>query len=68
MRTEREYVAFVLGYDMIHDNLDRMECTCDDAFEICTGIADEFLSSEFNNPNKDLYTCLQEYVEYWANN
>lgn len=31
----------------------------------CARIAEEFCNSNFNNPNRDLYTCLTEYLEYY---
>lgn len=60
--SEKMYIAFVLGYDLLHDEFDRLELACDEAFEISLEIADWFLNSEYDNPNKDLYSCLQDFL------
>ena len=65
MRTEIDYIAFVLAYDLMHDDFAESEHgECDLVYEKCLEIAKDFYKSEFNNPNRDLYSCLEEYVNY----
>ena len=54
------YYVFVLGYDLLHDVLDGIEC--DIAHDICTEIYNDFEESTYNNPHRSGYKCLQEYV------
>lgn len=63
---EKMYIAFVLGYDLLHDEFDRLELACDEAFEIGLEIAYWFLDSKYDNPSKDLYSCLQDFVACYA--
>lgn len=63
---EKMYIAFMLGYDILNAEFDDLNLTCDNAFEFSLEIADWFLKSEFNNPNKNLYSCLQEFVVYYT--
>lgn len=64
MQNEKEYIIFILGYDLLNDILlDTSGLECDTAYEKCTKIADDFLESEFNNFNKSLYDCLIDYIE-----
>lgn len=65
--SEKMYIAFVLGYDLLQREFDRLELACDEAFELSLKIADWFLDSEYDNPDKGLYDCLQEFVEYSCN-
>lgn len=64
--SEKMYIAFVLGYDLLHYEFDKLEFACDEAFEISLGIADWFLNSEYDNPDKSLYDCLQEFIEKYT--
>lgn len=60
---EREYVAFILGYDLLHDEFaNSSEPETDLVFEKCLEIADDFLKSEFNDEHFGLYTCVVEYL------
>lgn len=65
--SEKMYIAFVLGYDLLKSEFDKLELACDEAFEFSLEIADWFLDSEYDNPNKGLYECLQEFVECSCN-
>ena len=55
------YFVFVLGYDLLHDVLNEMPC--DTAYDLCISVYDDFIHSEYNNPNKSEYECLQKYVK-----
>lgn len=59
------YYVFVLGYDLLHDILNGIEC--DIAYELCKSIYHDFWESEYNNFDKSGYECLQEYVNAHSN-
>ena len=54
------YYVFVLGYDLLHDVLNGI--ACDEAYELCRAIYDDFDKSVYNNPYHSGYECLEEYV------
>lgn len=54
------YWIFVLGYDLLHNVLDRL--ACDDAYELCVSIYSHFLISDYNDLNKSEYMCLSRYI------
>lgn len=54
------YYVFVLGYDLLHDVLNGI--ACDDAYELCTEIYNDFEASIYNNPYHSGYECLEEYI------
>lgn len=57
-----EYWTFVLGYDLLHDNL--KDTPCDEAFNICKSLAIAFMLSDYwENSNKSGYECLQDYLK-----
>lgn len=63
MVEERCYIAFILGYDLFHDEFANSERNETDlVFNVCLEIADDFLASEYNNREKDLYSCLVCYL------
>ena len=56
-----DYYIFVLGYDLLHDDLDGIEC--DVAYHICTRIFLDFLESlEDEFYNCSTYGALSGYV------
>lgn len=59
------YYIFVLGYDLLHDVLDGIEC--DVAYELCTEIFNDFSESIYDNPNHSGYECLEEYIHTHMN-
>ena len=59
------YYVFVLGYDLLHDVLNGIEC--DIAHDICTEVYNDFEESVYNNPYHSGYECLQEYVRTHLN-
>ena len=57
---EMDYFVFVLGYDLLNDLLDGIEC--DTAFEFCKSVYTKFVGSSYDNVNKSEYDCLSKYV------
>lgn len=61
---ELYYVTFILGYDLLQNELIESENReTDKAFDKCMKIAKEFIDSEYNTPTKGLYSCVQEFIE-----
>lgn len=61
---EKEYIMFVLGYDLLNEELSNTsDPECDMAYEKCKNIAEDFLNSKYNDSNKSLYDCLVDYIE-----
>jgi hypothetical protein len=54
------YCTFVLGYDLLHDVLDGLEC--DVAYDFCVELYNDFKESIYNNPRFPEYECLQKYI------
>lgn len=64
MKENKDYIIFILGYDLLQDYfLDSKETECDLIYEKCSKIADDFLSSEYNSNNKNLYDCIADYIK-----
>ncbi len=64
MENEKNYIIFVLGFDLLNEELSNHEDSeCDIAYEKCKKIAEDFLESEFNVNTKSLYDCLADYVD-----
>ena len=61
----KNYYIFVLGYDLLHDILNGLEC--DVSYDICTEVYEDFVDSPYNNIHYSEYTCLYEYVEAHMN-
>jgi hypothetical protein len=55
------YYIFVLGYDLLYDVLDGIEC--DIAHDICSDVYNDFLFSPYNNFCSSGYECLSRYVD-----
>lgn len=61
---EKNYIVFVLGYDLLNEELMTVPYPeCDVAYEKCKNIAEDFLNSKYNVNHKSLYDCLVDYVE-----
>ena len=54
------YYIFVLGYDLLHDALNGIDC--DIAYDFCVNVYNRFEESIYNNPNFSGYECLAAYV------
>lgn len=58
----KNYFIFVLGYDLLHNALNGIEC--DIAFEICEYVYRQFeYSDEFSNYRLSGYDALQKFLE-----
>ena len=60
---EMNYIAFVLGYDLLHDRfITHIYSECDWVYDMCCSIARLFLQSEeYKNTKYSTY----EMLEYW---
>lgn len=54
------YCIFVLGYDLLHDVLNGIEC--DVAYDFCYELYADFVDSTYNNIHLSTYMCLSNYV------
>jgi hypothetical protein len=64
MERVKSYIIFILGYDLLNEDLrESEESECDLAFEKCEKLADEFLNSRFNLSTKSLYECIKDFLE-----
>ena len=63
--TEKIYIAFVLGYDLLHDMFAKSSMPeTDITFEFCNMIADEFIeSAEYRDMRYSAYDMLQEWLK-----
>jgi hypothetical protein len=63
LKDEMNYIAFVLGYDLLHDRfINSKYNACDWVYDMCCSIARLFLQSEeYKNPKHSAY----EMLEYW---
>ena len=60
---EINYITFVLGYDLLHEQLSNSKDNESDIiYEICKTISKDFLNSKYNCDNKSLYDCLVDYI------
>lgn len=61
MLWEHYYLVFVLGYDLLHDELDGLPC--DIAYETAFEIIRRFIdSSDYRNVNIGTYTALERWL------
>lgn len=63
LNDEMNYIAFVLGYDLLHDRfITNIYSECDWVYDMCCSIARLFLQSEeYKNTKYSTY----EMLEYW---
>ena len=67
------YIAFVLGYDLLHEKFmgyhgndmgGGYPCECDTCFDICLYLAEKFMDSfEYLTMDCSAYDALQEWIE-----
>lgn len=63
MQENKNYIIFVLGYDLLQNYFSNfIEPECDLVYERCSKIADDFLESKYNSDDKSLYDCIADYV------
>lgn len=64
MTKEKDYVMFILGYDLLHDYLDTRGFACDEAMDLCEEIAKRFMESdEYKDMSVGLYDALNNYMD-----
>lgn len=61
----RWYLAYVLGYDLLHDEIAQSyNNECETSFEICLEILDDFFRSEwYLNGECSSYDALSNWLE-----
>lgn len=58
----KNYDVFVLGFDLLHDEVQHM--TCDEAYEYCYGIVKEFyLSPENADMSLSGYDAMKNFLK-----
>ena len=57
------YVAFIFGHDLLHRLLDNSEMACDEAYDYCHKLSEEFYGSKYDDPCKPIYECIEEFLE-----
>ena len=63
MQGDKDYIVFILGYDLLQKQfLNSKEPECDLVYDKCNKIADDFLISEYNRNTKSLYGCIVDYI------
>lgn len=56
------YLPFVLGYDILQNQLNHYDIPCDVAFEYCLDLYETYSGSIEAQQDKSEYECLQDYV------
>ena len=56
------YLAFLLGFDLLQPVLGDTTISCDDAFDYCTLLAEEFHNGGFDDKDVPVYECMQAFV------
>ncbi len=64
LESEKAYFTFVLGYDLLHDMINKYGVLeCDTNYDFCDYVANQFLDSkEYSNFNRSSYEMLQEWL------
>ena len=64
MTDEKYYLAYVLGYDLLHDLIaDSDNDECDVSFELCLDLIEEFYRSElYLNAECSVYDSLSNWI------
>lgn len=61
---ERYYLAYVLGYDLLHDKIEASDFSeCDTSFDKCLQIVDKFMESVEYEQDQSAYENLKEWLE-----
>lgn len=55
-------MIFVLGYDLLHDQLVQSDLSCDEAYGVCVDVYNAFLESEYATQNTSEYDALSQYI------
>ena len=56
-------MIFVMGYDLLHDELDKWNLPCDVAFDVCKEVYNDFLNSEEYKFLMGEYDALYIYIQ-----
>lgn len=65
---ERYYLAYVLGYDLLHDKIEASDFSeCDTSFDKCLQIVDKFMGSEEYKEEKSSYESLRDWIKAHRN-
>ena len=56
-------MIFVMGYDLLHDEMNKWNLPCDVAFDLCKEIYDSFLISEEYQLKMSEYEALEIYID-----
>ena len=60
----KNYIIFILGYDLINKELKESDQPeCDLAFKQCKTLMEEFINSKYDKDTKSLYECLEDFIE-----
>ena len=64
LESEKSYITFVLGYDLLHDMINKFDVLeCDINYDFCNDIASQFLDSEeYSNASHSSYEMLQKWL------
>lgn len=64
LESEKAYFTFVLGYDLLHDMINKYGVLeCDTNYDFCNYVANQFLDSkEYSNFSHSSYEMLQEWL------
>lgn len=61
---EKEYITFILGYDLLHNTIEKLKYNeCDIIYQKCKIIANDFYESDYNVSTMGMYECLVNYIE-----
>ncbi|MGF7010621.1 cyclic pyranopterin phosphate synthase [Lachnospiraceae bacterium PF1-22] len=62
---EKAYIAFILGYDLLQQEMDELDIACDDAFELANDFATMYLQSGYQeNYHMSDFECLVQWIEH----
>lgn len=64
LESEKAYFIFVLGYDLLHDMINKYSVLeCDTNYDFCNYVANQFLDSEeYHNEKHSSYDMLQKWL------
>lgn len=64
MQSDRDYIIFVLGYDLLNREFSNSSNPeCDIVYDKCKQIAEDFLKSDYNLTTENLYEALVVYID-----
>ena len=64
MESDKDYIIFVLGYDLLNKEFSNSsDPECDIVYDKCKQIAEDFLKSDYNLTTEGLYEALVVYID-----